>query len=656
MTRLLTLPAIVCLWLLSACVSVPPQEAQSSRPAARSLAAPEDEAVFHFIIYGDRTSGPRDGVKILAKAVEETNLLAPDLVMTVGDLVQGYNETDAWLKQAEEYRGIMNELRMPWYPVAGNHDIYWRGSAAPPGHHEANYETNFGPLWYWFGHKNAAFIVLYTDEGDPDSNRKGTEAPALVQMSAAQVAWLQETLARTAGYDHVFLFMHHPRWAGGAYKESNWDQVHEMLVDAGNVTAVFAGHLHRQRYSGRRDDIEYFVLAGIGAYMAADEPGTGWLNHMEMVSVREDRVDIATIPVGAVYDPRLMTVDYLKEIDKAMDLPVTRLSAPLELSRRGAAQGKIRYEIQNTVQVPVKVTATVTAPLEDWQIEQDRETLELVAGESGELSVALTRDTALASAAFSVPRVSLQVDYLAERGPVALPADRWLADLLPPSGGKPPEPAATNKALFLDGAGAAVMLPSDLMALPQGPLTFEAWFRADSIAGNRAIIGKSEASEYILAIYGGRPVFLFHSDGRFRPAVAGEDVRIEPGRWYHMAGVYDGTAVRLYLDGALIAQSEVPGARTVNDLPFFVGAEPNDRGGPNFLFHGAIDELRISTAARYSGESFQPQARHSADADTFLLWHMDGQGLPFVTDARGERHGLPLRGARFVPSMVDTLF
>src|SRR6186997_1649550 len=93
---------------------------QSSRQSAVKLPLPKSDDAFHFVVFGDRTGGPVEGLKILAQAVDDTNLLDPDLVMTVGDLINGYCAEDQWKVMADEYRGIVGKLKMPWFPVAGN--------------------------------------------------------------------------------------------------------------------------------------------------------------------------------------------------------------------------------------------------------------------------------------------------------------------------------------------------------------------------------------------------------------------------------------------------------------------------------------------------------------------------------------------------------
>ena len=142
--------AALALLLSSAPTAQDEPHVHTNRDAKQMLRLPKESDAFGFVIFGDRTGGPASGIKILEQAVEDTNLLDPDLVMTVGDLIQGYNQAEPWLEQMREFRGVMEGLAMPWYPVAGNHDVYWRGPNKPPEEHEQRYEEHFGPLWYAF--------------------------------------------------------------------------------------------------------------------------------------------------------------------------------------------------------------------------------------------------------------------------------------------------------------------------------------------------------------------------------------------------------------------------------------------------------------------------------------------------------------------------
>jgi len=88
---------------------------------------------------------------------------------------------------------------------------------------------------------------------------------------------------------------------------------------------------------------------------------------------------------------------------------------------------------------------------------------------------------------------------------------------------------------------------------------------------------------------------------------------IDLGRWTHVAATFDGTVVKLYIDGLLDSQYAFRGRIRQTAAPLLVGnyfdpkqltgfggylrAEPIDVN-PYYAFQGKLDELRISSLAR----------------------------------------------------------
>lgn len=329
----------------------------TDRVSAVELPLTVPEPVFSFLIFGDRTGGPPGGVSVLADAVREANLLGPDFVMTVGDMVEGLADTDAWIKGMKEYKSIMNELLCPWYPTPGNHDTCWRyfpKDAPPPrNEHDPEYEKYFGPLRYSFEHKNCRFIILYSDEGDPETGKKGSRINGQ-QMSDEQFRWLESALKQAAGADRVFIFIHHPRWFRGNNYGTHWDRVHRLLVDAGNVSAVFGGHVHQMLYQDR-DGVEYFTLPAIGGNHEILFPRAGHLQAFYRVTVRKNRLDVAAIPIGTLLDPRELTgrirgelLNMVKQVPRATVRPI--------VEKQGGYCRSVSFPIRNPGSDPVELT------------------------------------------------------------------------------------------------------------------------------------------------------------------------------------------------------------------------------------------------------------------------------------------------------------
>jgi hypothetical protein len=604
------------------------------------FAMPSEKDSFHFVIYGDRTGGVPAGLKVLKQAVADTNLLSPDLVMTVGDLIQGYNRTPQWLEQKDEFKKIMNQLDADWFPVAGNHDVYWqqRDKTKPAGQHESNYEKHFGPLWYSFKHKDTGFLVLYSDEGDREKNEKGFREGRLQSMSDEQLDFMKDALAQLKDQKQVFVFLHHPRWIGGGYSGGNWDAVHKNLVDAGNVSAVFAGHIHRMRFDGKKDGIEYFTLATTGGHLSEEDfPDAGFLHHFNVVTVRDDEFQVAAIPVGAVVDPRSFTREFLAEIETVRNQPLS-IAKRLPLQVDGAVSGFYEIEIENPVSHSIEVA--LTANVQDgWEVIPDHQHRVIEPSQKEKISFRFLRDadteqngkpTALTD--FDAPVLELETDLLHENSRVRMPVVSTPVEM---TLAKIPDDFfqnKSNKAFQFDpssGKSDGIRIESSACQLPQGPFTVEAWVNSSSNDGSQGVVAKTQSSEYAIFVHNGKPSFDVHLDGRYVTAKATESLPLNS--WKHLAGVFDGNEVRLYIDGELIKTTKGSGKRTINQLPIYIGADPGRKGESTRPFIGQVDEIRLSKIARYD-KSFRPDKRFQPDNETIFLFHLDRQIGPFVFD------------------------
>lgn len=581
------------------------------------LPLPEEKDAFTFVVYGDRTGGPVKGVSVLADAVRDTNLLEPDFVITLGDLVNGYNARPLWLTQMTEFKGIMDELLCPWFPVAGNHDIYWRGPDRPAREHEGDYEMHFGPLWYAFEHKNCWFIALHSDEGDPETGEFSFEKPAAQRMSPEQFEFLKSALERAKNADHVFLFLHHPRWLRGGYGD-DWDRVHELLVKAGNVTAVFAGHIHNMRYDPK-DGIDYVALATVGGGQDGLVPEAGWLHQFHIVTVRKQQVAMAALPVGEVMDVREITGD-LAEACAAQARVGPAFDAPLPMNERGGIERVCAVSYHNVTGRDIEVTFTPDSSDSRWILSPDHHHVTLGPGESATRNFGVARGPGVADEFYRGLDLLTDVDVLMPGHRYALKTRRDQVPIDMRALPTPPRPAA-NLAFTVDGDD-ALLVPD--LALPDGPLTVECWFRADEFGPRTGLLCKTENSDYGIFVNSGRVEWSVHLAGAYVVAETADPVFV-PGRWHHVAGVYDGAEVRVYVDGRLAARAAGSGARKSNRLPFIIGADVASDGAPMSFFKGQIDEVRVASRALYSGEAFTPERRLNPVDGVELLTHFDAR-------------------------------
>jgi len=311
------------------------------------LRQPKERDVFTVAIIADRAGGWPEDIKYLSRAVYEINQLTPDFVIHVGDMVEGYTrKVDLWMQECKEFKGIMNQLRAPWYPAAGNHDVI-SGTRNPNDRtFEKLYKKHFAPLYYSFDYKNSHFICLYTDEA----------SQSRVTFSDAQLQWLKSDLNNTQK-TNIFVYMHKPVWDEYYQKSGCWEKIHEMLKKY-PVRAVIAGHYHSYRKSPPKDGIQYYTVSATGGNLYDGTELTGRFHHYNILRIEGDTFTMGVVKLGNVESD-----DYVlqEDADRAYKLTSqnrdTRVEGWLWQPVQSEITGTVNIRIANPLdtEIPVKL-------------------------------------------------------------------------------------------------------------------------------------------------------------------------------------------------------------------------------------------------------------------------------------------------------------
>ena len=236
-----------------------------------------DQDRFRFAVVADRTGGHRPGVFI--DAVRKLNLLQPNFVMSVGDLVEGDTDDAAEIDQMwDEFDGIVGRLEMPFYFVSGNHGISNEVMAS-------KWTERFGRTYYHFIYRDILFLCLNTEEEQATG------------ISRDQVEYFANTLREHPAAHWTLVFMHKPLWMDQT--DRGWLEIEKLLQN--RPYTVFAGHLHQYLKStrfGRR----YFVLATTGAVSTLDGPAHGLFDHIMWVTMTDEGPQIANLMLDGIWD------------------------------------------------------------------------------------------------------------------------------------------------------------------------------------------------------------------------------------------------------------------------------------------------------------------------------------------------------------------
>ena len=211
-------------------------------------------------------SGLNFEIENFNKAIDIANSIKPKFVIICGDMINSTEEDDQYQNFIKICNRLSKDIKI--YFVPGNHDI---DNQEITKDSLENYKKSFGDDQYYFDYNNYRFIVI---------NSNVTFNPyKLPDEWEKQLNFLKTTLKESNSIKNKVVFLHHPLFINSPYEENNFISIHKphrnillSLFDIYGVTAVFAGHWHRNSYT-KYKNIEIITSGPVGYPLGKDPSG-----------------------------------------------------------------------------------------------------------------------------------------------------------------------------------------------------------------------------------------------------------------------------------------------------------------------------------------------------------------------------------------------
>ncbi|MBD3277740.1 MAG: hypothetical protein GF388_05520 [Candidatus Aegiribacteria sp.] len=304
-------------------------------------------------VLGDRTGGPDDvEFEIAVNAIVE---MCPDVVLSVGDFVEGNGDVDTAVEDWERVMPVLERLtgRFPFVFTPGNNDIW-------------NDETEE----YWSEYTGTSPSRVEEAAGVHfavwDSSIGGT-------LTASDLQSIRELVTEVDGEPWIFV-THKPFWFM-AYQDSAVIEEFRDLMEEHRPLAVVGGHIHLMA-AERENGILYISAGPSGSSVPDPDPDTGDFTQLGWLTVWEDSAAFAALDARGVYPETLntgeeMNLAYLYRQHLIRARPVEQ-----ELESSTVTLMPVE-ERQRTVHLEVESGSWDFQP-ESLQVELDEEPVELV--------------------------------------------------------------------------------------------------------------------------------------------------------------------------------------------------------------------------------------------------------------------------------------
>ncbi len=287
---LVLMPAILFIFLLNCTTQqvIPFQGPAIDGPSPwTNHAFQNDPDHFQFAIVSDRTGVHRPGV--FKNAMQQINLLQPEFVMCIGDLIEGNTyDLDQLNGEYDEMDSILNSLEMRFFRVVGNHDI---GNEVMANLYHERYTLPY----YHFVYKNVLFLAISTEDSIP------------THISNDQVAYMEKALGENENVRWTLVFMHKPMFVEQQGEiDKNWAKIENMLTDRPHT--VFAGHTHTYAKYEKHGQ-SYINLATTGGVSDLTGLETGRFDHIMWVTMTDHGPRIANLLLDGIFDENVRTAE-----------------------------------------------------------------------------------------------------------------------------------------------------------------------------------------------------------------------------------------------------------------------------------------------------------------------------------------------------------
>jgi hypothetical protein len=183
-------------------------------------------------------------------------------------------------------------------------------------------------------------------------------------------------------------------------------------------------------------------------------------------------------------------------------------------------------------------------------------------------------------------------------------------------------------AVMFDGSNDYVSVTDQVSLGITSQVTIESWFLVTKTVSGASIINRRTTGNiggYNLELAGTNGViFYLYISGSWQNAYSGDNA-ILPGSWYHVVGTYDGSTMKMYVNGVLMGSTTISGTINNPSSPYvWIGKNIVS----NVFFNGMIDSTKIYSRAlsssevlsNYNSTNIEFLTRTSADGNTWEEW------------------------------------